>query len=203
MTEPLDKPAGVGRFIAIVGPSGVGKDSIIDGLCEANPRMRRCQRVITRPADAGGEVFESVEPAAFEAAVASGAFVLWWHAHGLSYGIPRAVLDWTAQGYDVIGNLSRGKLEQAAQVFDTLIVLNITASPETLAARLEGRGRETAADIRSRLARPAPPLPATVPVITLANDGPLGDTLERARMALADAGPSHSGSLAATTRETA
>ena len=46
-----------GRFIAVVGPSGVGKDSVMQGMAARDPRIVLARRVITRPSDAGGEDF--------------------------------------------------------------------------------------------------------------------------------------------------
>ena len=86
----------------------------------------------------------------------------------------------TARGVDCLANFSRSALQQAAQVFERLVVLNITAAPETLARRLAGRGRETPAEIAARLQRAARPLPDGLRVITLANDGALDDTVRRA-----------------------
>ena len=80
-----------GRLIAVVGPSGVGKDTVIAGLCAARPGLHRVRRAITREADAGGEDFEALSLAAFEAAEAAGAYALSWRAHGLAYGIPSGV----------------------------------------------------------------------------------------------------------------
>ncbi|MGB0905008.1 MAG: phosphonate metabolism protein/1,5-bisphosphokinase (PRPP-forming) PhnN, partial [Mangrovicoccus sp.] len=37
-----------GRFIAVVGPSGVGKDSVMAGLMERRPDLLLAKRVITR-----------------------------------------------------------------------------------------------------------------------------------------------------------
>jgi len=169
-----------GRLIAVVGPSGVGKDSVIAAIAAARPDLHRVRRVITRQAPAGGEPFESVEAAAFARLVGSGAFALHWQAHGLGYGVPVTVDAVLASGGDAIANLSRTVLEKAARRFDRLHVVALSASPDRLAARLAARGRETPEDIARRLARPAPPLPAGVPVLQLANDGPLPATVAAA-----------------------
>ena len=56
-----------GRFIAIVGASGVGKDSVMAALAASDPRLRLVRRVITRPSAAGGEDFDGVTEDAFHA----------------------------------------------------------------------------------------------------------------------------------------
>lgn len=169
-----------GRFIAVVGPSGVGKDSLMAGIAAACPAIRRVRRTITRAPDLGGEDYDAVSPEQFVKAVAAGAFCLHWSAHGLSYGIPRSALDDTARGIDCLANLSRAALTKAAGVFPRLLVLNVTATPETLARRLKGRAREGDAEIARRLARAQTPLPAGLDILTLPNDGALGDTVSRA-----------------------
>jgi len=175
-----------GRLIAVVGPSGVGKDSVIAGLAAARPELHVVRRVITRPAGAGGEEFEPVTEAEFERRRVAGAFALHWRAHGHAYAIPADVDDALAAGRDVLANLSRRVLPRAAARFDRLRVLALTADPARLAERLAGRGRESAAEIAARMAREAPPrdLPADVPVIRLANDGPLEATVAAALAAL-------------------
>lgn len=173
-----------GRLIAVVGPSGVGKDSVMAGLCARRPELAPVQRVITRDADLGGEDFTPASVRTFDAMREAGHFVLHWGAHGLFYGIPRCVLDDLAAGHDRIANLSRSVLKQARAVFGRLTVLHLTASPEVLAARLAGRGRETAAEIAARLARAGDGLPAGLELVEIANDGPLAQTVEAALVAL-------------------
>jgi ribose 1,5-bisphosphokinase len=173
-----------GRLIAVVGPSGVGKDSVMAGLVAARPGLAAIRRVITRPPGAGGEDCEFVDDATFAARQAAGAFALHWQAHGLRYGIPGAALAPLDQGRDLLVNLSRTVLDHAAALAPGLIVLNITARPETLAARLSARGRETGSEIAGRLAREGAPFPVGVHMITLANDGPLAQTITAARAAL-------------------
>ncbi|MGJ8556434.1 MAG: phosphonate metabolism protein/1,5-bisphosphokinase (PRPP-forming) PhnN [Sulfitobacter geojensis] len=168
-----------GCLIAVVGPSGVGKDSVMSGLHSALPDLHLVRRVITRAPDLGGEDYDAVSVAQFEAMVDDGAFALHWGAHGLHYGIPVTVMDHLGKGTDCLVNFSRRALSKAAGIFPRLVVLNITARPETLAQRLAARGRETEEEIGKRLAQADKPLPAGLNVINLANDGPLSQTVAR------------------------
>lgn len=158
-------------LVAVVGPSGAGKDTLM-GLArarlEGDARFRFVQRAITRPAGAGGEAHRALDIAAFEAERDAGGFALWWGAHGLLYGIPRDIEADLAARRVVVANLSRGALAEAAARY-RLRVLNVTAPPAVLAARLAARGRESAADIAARLAREAA-LPAGLDIATVMND---------------------------------
>lgn len=166
-----------GRLIAVVGPSGVGKDSVMRALVAARPEMHLVRRVITRDAEAGGEDFDGVSEEAFEARERAGAFVLSWHAHGLRYGIPRAVEAIVAAGGDAVVNLSRAVLPAAAAAFPNFITILLTADPETLARRLAARGREDPEEIARRLARAGFALPEGVEAVEIDNTGTLDDTV--------------------------
>lgn len=170
-----------GRLIAVVGPSGVGKDSVMAGLVAARPGLVVARRVITRDAALGGEDFDTVDEAAFHRAVAAGDFVLHWGAHGLYYGIPARYAEAVAAGQEVLANLSRGVLDTARERFAAVTVLHLTARPETLAARLAGRGRESGEAIADRLARAVPPAGR---LFEVSNDGPLEVTVAAALAAL-------------------
>lgn len=157
------------NILAVVGPSGAGKDTLLAGALAARPDLRVLRRTITRPTSAGGEPFEGVSDAEFARRLAAGEFALHWQAHGLNYAIPHPPPDGVT-----IFNCSRRMLAKAAQVFPGLRIINVTASAPVLAQRLAARGREDARDIASRLAREAP-LPADLPVTTVVNDGALAD----------------------------
>lgn len=151
----------------VVGPSGAGKDTLIEAARRVRPDLRLARRVITRPSEAGGEEFEGVTPATFAAMRAAGRFALDWQAHGLSYGIPR---DQLAGPGPVIFNGSRAALPQAMARLPGLRVILITAPAALLAARLAGRGREDAADIAARLDRAGFAMPPGIAHLTILND---------------------------------
>ncbi len=173
-----------GRLIAVVGPSGVGKDTVMEALRSARPDIALVRRVITRPSEAGGEDFDGVTEEAFKAQQVAGAFVLSWQAHGLSYGIPKSIRHRLDAGEDMLINLSRAVLAEAQDAFPSLQVINLTASKEVLAKRLAARGRETAEDISRRLDRKGAALPPTCNVLEIDNSGALDATLEKILNAL-------------------
>ena len=173
-----------GRLIGVVGPSGVGKDSLMRALAAAHPALGLVRRTITRAPDLGGEDYDAVSPDIFSQMSQNGAFCLEWHAHDLQYGIPSATQPEVAAGAQLLVNLSRGVLLQAKARFANFTVLKITASAETLASRLAARGRETPAGIKKRLTRLDYPLPQNISAIDISNDGALEDTVTQARKAL-------------------
>ncbi|MFN3362612.1 MAG: phosphonate metabolism protein/1,5-bisphosphokinase (PRPP-forming) PhnN [Allorhizobium sp.] len=171
-----ERNAARGTIVAVVGPSGVGKDSLMDFArrhLSDREDIRFVRRMITRPKDPIGEDHEPVTTENFEALARSGAFAVYWKAHGLGYGIPANVHDDLAAGRVVIVNGSRSALDAFRVAFSQLLIVNVTARPDVLAKRLATRGRETAADIEARLARATDPLPEDVKVVTIDNSGDL------------------------------
>ena len=146
-----------GRLIYLMGPSGSGKDSLLNAARErlAARGCRIVQRVITRSAEAAGEDAVAVSLADFERQEADGAFAMSWRANGLAYGIPRHIDEWLAAGQDVLVNGSRAYLSQARQRYPWLIGVVLTVDLEVLRVRLLARGRETPEQIEQRLARNA------------------------------------------------
>lgn len=152
----------------------------MQAMAKADPRIKLARRVITRPADAGGEVFDSVGMPIFEQMKDEGKFAIWWAAHGLHYGIPTTVNISLKAGHDVLANLSRGVLEHAQSQFEQFHVIALNADHEVLRQRLQTRGREDKADIAGRLKRAAYVLPETIPATELDNSGPLEHTVRHA-----------------------
>ncbi|UZF91667.1 phosphonate metabolism protein/1,5-bisphosphokinase (PRPP-forming) PhnN [Bosea sp. NBC_00550] len=162
-----------GALVLVVGPSGAGKDTLMDGAraeFAGDGRFRFARRLITRPAMLGAEDHDSCDEAAFAAAETRGEMALSWRAHGLSYGIPASELDGIADGTVVIANISRGTIAAAERLAARVVVVNITAPAAVLAKRLAARGRESEADIAARLAREAPLEAEHAQIVTIMND---------------------------------
>ena len=160
-------------LVLVAGPSGAGKDALLKAAREAfrdDPRISFARRVITRPADPDGEDHEPIEEADF----ATRDFALSWSAHGLRYGIAASALD---RAPVVVANVSRGVIAEAALRYEVRVI-EVTAPPGVLAARLAARGRETALDVERRLARVAT-IPEGVAVTTVRNDGTLAEGIAR------------------------
>jgi ribose 1,5-bisphosphokinase len=144
----------VGTFVAVVGASGAGKDSLINYARDSlGDQVAVVRRVVTRVADGGSEDHESMSVEDFAASEQEGLFALSWEAHGLSYGLPIALEDDLAAGRVVIANLSRAALPRLVARYPNALVVEVTAAPEVIARRLAGRGREGGEDIRRRLER--------------------------------------------------
>lgn len=169
-----------GRWLVlVVGASGVGKDSMLDGARAAfgrDPRVVFVRRVITRPAGSGGEDHIAATPEAFAAMCSAHAFAIHWSANGLGYGLPRQMDEELAQGRVVVANVSRQVLDDARRRYRGLTVCEVVASTDTLRARLAARGRESPAEIEARLARVGAPAVGH-DVVTIANDGDLADAI--------------------------
>lgn len=168
-----------GGIFAVVGPSGAGKDTLIEAARQARPDLVIVRRVITRPESAGGEDFMGVSEAEFEARRERGEFALHWRAHGLRYGIPQAQVDLRDEGHDVVFNGSRAALERAVEVMPDLRVIRVSAPSAVLLERLLARGRETRAEIEERIMRASYDIPAGLPVVDVRNDGTLAQGAAR------------------------
>lgn len=145
-----------GCFVGVVGPSGAGKDTLMDAArakLADDARFHFVRRVITRAQMPGTEDHDSLDEAGFIKARGEGAFALHWQAHGLHYGLPKSLDTQIDDGKVVIANISRRVLDDMRRLYPSRTVLLITARPEVLARRLAARGRETREQIEQRLLR--------------------------------------------------
>ncbi|MFQ6572711.1 phosphonate metabolism protein/1,5-bisphosphokinase (PRPP-forming) PhnN [Pseudomonas sp. UM16] len=170
-----------GRLIYLMGPSGSGKDSLIDAARATleSHNVVVARRVITRSAEAKGEDAVGVTYERIEQMCADGEFALHWRANGLAYGIPAQIDNWLAQGRTVLVNGSRAHLPQARQRYPDLLAILLSVEPQVLRQRLLARGREALEDIEQRLARSRQLNVADQGVYLLDNSTRLDDAVAR------------------------
>ena len=174
---------GQGTIFAVVGPSGAGKDSVMNHARRAlsgDSSFRFVRRYITRPKEAGGEDHHPVDHAAFSELAASGKLALHWQAHGLFYGIPADTMDDLEAGKVLIVNGSRAALPVFREIYgDRLKIVLVTAPKEILASRLAARGRESAESILSRLERSGELEDERIADIVILNNGTIEEAGDR------------------------
>ena len=156
-TTSIDVPVslGPGRLVLVVGPSGAGKDTLLNLACAAcacETRIVFPRRVVTRQASSF-EDNEEMDEVAFRRALAQGQFAIHWQAHGHRYGVARAIDDDIRAGRTVVVNVSRTVIAEVRRLYADVQVVAITAPEQVLAERLARRSRGSDGDIGERLHR--------------------------------------------------
>jgi len=171
--SPITDKQKKGALVLVVGPSGSGKDTLIN-LARAQladeARFIFPRRVITRIAQIDAEDHDTLTPEDFVAQRDVGQFALHWGAHGLFYGVTKESLSPVLRGATAIINVSRSVIGNAEALDARITVLSIKCRPELLAKRIAGRGRESADEILLRLKRDAPITIKTARLIDIINE---------------------------------
>lgn len=180
--EPQAAAPRAGALVLVVGPSGAGKDTLINAAraaCTGDAGIAFVRRAVTRDASLS-EDHVSLSDAAFDDAVANGAFSFFWEAHGHRYGIPVEIEAVLAAGGCVVCNVSRTIVGALRQRYPQCRVVLVTAPAEVCRARVAGRKRSSDGDPAGRLAREAPSPAALGAALVIDNSG----TVEEAAAAL-------------------
>ncbi|MBX6354368.1 MAG: guanylate kinase [Micromonosporaceae bacterium] len=144
------------RLVVLSGPSGVGKDSVIELIRARSPWVWLSVSVTTRPKrdyEVDGVHYTFVSRPEFERMVASGQLLEWAEFAGNLYGTPRAPVEARlAAGIPVLLKIDLQGARQVRQAMpDALLVFLAPPSPEELKRRLIGRGTEDEETVRRRL----------------------------------------------------
>ncbi|MGD9535572.1 MAG: phosphonate metabolism protein/1,5-bisphosphokinase (PRPP-forming) PhnN [Alphaproteobacteria bacterium] len=171
-----------GTLLLVVGPSGSGKDTLINGARVAlapHGRFAFPRREITRPADLGNEAHIAISEADFAARCEAGLYALHWRAHGLCYGIPRGMETALDEGRHVVVNVSRTIIDEARARYYGLRVIQVGVPEAVLRLRLSQRARDDEAEVARRLARADAYAPSGPDVVRFENDAPVETAVSR------------------------
>ena len=173
-TIATERPAriGPGRLVLVIGPSGAGKDTLLNlarTQCAADSRIVFPRRIVTREATSA-EDNRQLDHQSFEAEQARGEFAVHWEAHGHCYALPRGMDDDVRAGRIVVANVSRTVVDAMRLAYADVVVVEITAPPEVLAERLAMRARSSDGAIELRLGRHID-AGVALPDITIVNVG--------------------------------
>ncbi|MGN0554759.1 MAG: guanylate kinase [Candidatus Fimenecus sp.] len=145
-----------GKLILFSGPSGVGKDTLLDILIRKNPNFQKSISITTRERREGevdGVDYYFITPDDFEAMLDFGE-VLEFAKYGKNlYGTPKKPVDkWLAEGKSVILKIEvQGAAKIKKMYPDALAIFIMPPSMEILEHRLRQRGTENEDDLVRRL----------------------------------------------------
>lgn len=145
-----------GTLILVVGNSGSGKDSIINGASEKYPlnlkKVYIVKRYITRPPSENEDNY-LISSEEFNEMGKQGKFALQWHIYGLDYGVSIEIEDWLKNGHTVIVNVSRTIINDTRKKYKNLKVVFIDVPFEITLQRLKSRERESKQGLKERIER--------------------------------------------------
>ncbi|ARQ02501.1 phosphonate metabolism protein/1,5-bisphosphokinase (PRPP-forming) PhnN [Pseudorhodoplanes sinuspersici] len=153
----LQARIGPGALVAVCGPSGAGKDSLLRRVQERNNDAAWIvfpRRTVTRLVS-DFEEHDTATPEEFDRTLASGGFAFWWDAHGLKYGLAASIDEDIRAGRCVMCNVSRTVIPGLRHKYSHVVAVLVTAPQDVLQARLAARGRATDGDLSQRMARSA------------------------------------------------
>jgi len=143
-----------GHFYYLIGPSGSGKDSLINYARQrlnGNGSIVFAHRYITRPVLSNGENHIALSEEEFMQRFTRGFFAMHWQSHACYYGIGVEVNLWLMKQCNVVVNGSREYLPQALRLYPKIKVILIDVSDAEIKQRLQIRGRENSDEIHTRL----------------------------------------------------
>lgn len=135
------------RVYIISGPSGVGKDTVLEQLREAHPHARYVVTATSRPRrpeEVDGVHYVFIDRASFEEQIARGDFIESALVYDNLYGVPRRPIEGgLAAGQDVVIKVDvKGAHTIRTLIPDTLSIFLLPESMESLLTRLRDRKTE-------------------------------------------------------------
>jgi guanylate kinase len=148
--------AGPGLLFVVSGPSGAGKDTLVDALREQMPRLRYSISATTRAPREGeteGVHYFFLSHEEFERRREAGDLLEWREYNGNLYGTPRDYIEGSiAQGYDIILKPEVYGARAVKQAYpDAVLIFLVPDRFSSLRERLLARRTETNEEIARRL----------------------------------------------------
>jgi guanylate kinase len=147
---------GPGLLFVVSGPSGAGKDTLVEALRERRPSLRYSVSATTRERrseEREGEHYFFISRHEFDRLLESGRLLEWREYDGNLYGTPRDYIERSlAEGYDVVMKPEvNGALAVQGAFADAVLIFLVPDRFSNLRERLLARRTETNEEIARRL----------------------------------------------------
>ena len=145
-----------GLLIVLSGPSGSGKSSLVEALCDSESSLHFSISATTRPPrqnEIDGVNYYFLSYAEFKDLTRSGGFVEWAKYGEHYYGTLKSEVECPlSEGKDVLLEIDvQGAMQVKKQNFKSILVFILPPSFEILAERLRGRQTESDVERQQRL----------------------------------------------------
>lgn len=147
---------GSGNLYVVSGPSGVGKDSVLDVLLVDCKGISKCITATTRdprPGEVDGVDYLFYSRSQFESMIKNNEFLEFADVYGNLYGTPKAqAKELQSRGLDVVLKIDvQGGLNVRKSDADAVLIFILPPSIEELESRLRGRNTDSEESILRRL----------------------------------------------------
>lgn len=145
-----------GKLVILSGPSGVGKDTVIDAWREINPKVERVVAYTTRnprPGEANGLDYHFVSVEEFQEKASNGEFLEFKEVHNNWYATPLTDMEnlIDAGKIAILKIDVQGALHAMVLRKDAISIFILPPSMEELEQRIRGRGLDDPEVIEKRL----------------------------------------------------
>jgi guanylate kinase len=143
--------------VVLVGPSGVGKGTVVNHILRNYPQVHLSISATTRdprPGEVDGVNYYFLDSGEFDALINSGALLEWAEVHGSNkYGTPRGPIDAAlSQGKSVLFEIDlQGARNIRKSMPEARLVFLLPPDWDELVRRLRSRGTESEEEINRRL----------------------------------------------------
>jgi guanylate kinase len=143
-------------LIVVSGPSGVGKNTVINNLYIRKPDLRYSVSATTReprPNEIDGQHYFFLTETEFKTKITAGDFLEWAKVYENYYGTPKQhVQQLLASGCDVILDVDvQGALQVKKSLPEAVLIFLAPPSLTELKKRLSGRNTEPESELNKRL----------------------------------------------------
>ena len=143
-------------LIVLSGPSGVGKDAVLDGIKKRGYPLHYAVTATTRPRrkrETHNVDYHFVSKAEFEKMIEKGELLEWANVYGNLYGVPKSEVQQAMdRGRDVIVKVDiQGAATIKKTVPQAVFIFLAPPSMEDLRKRLEQRKTESSIDLEVRM----------------------------------------------------
>lgn len=145
-----------GNLFVLSGPSGVGKDAILERILKIVPNLVKSVSYTTRPkrpSEEDGKNYFFVDEKKFKEMIENGEFLEWAVVHGYLYGTPKKMVeDYIKRGMDVILKIDvQGGVNVKKIYNEAKLIFVLPPDFNELKRRLISRETESLEDLNLRL----------------------------------------------------